>query len=181
MANFQVVKKDHFAAPSGGSGRAVTVPFSGADAPPSTAVQALTLWHYYNGGMEFYMPDVGEPKFPSDYCKVALLECSIADVMKITDVDDGSWVTNPAVKDTWAWVHYKKSGQHGKRGTCVGDAVVEADGRCWRVESRSWHYMGKFPDFAAAPPATGAAKVCAKCSAKLDPNSRFCCNCGSPL
>ena len=65
---------------------------------PEGRTQLLTIYHYYNGGMAFYVPIGPEPRFPTDFCKVAVVQTRFDDVLKQTESVDGSWSTSSIVQ-----------------------------------------------------------------------------------
>ena len=158
--NYKVEKKDHFgfsgANAAQGTGaykqKSYTTVVGGAKGwdpsiRPEGGKQQLTLYHYYNGGMSFYVPIGDEPKFPDHYCKVAVLNCMFDGVLELTENPDGNWSKTGIVRKLFSWVHAKET-KSGYRGTLVGDVVVEENGFAWRLEDNGWYFVGKFPGYA---------------------------------
>lgn len=150
--NFTVKKRDHFGTTTtaaAGSGVRKTVRVvGGGDRRPNDAPQLLTLYHFYSGSAGFWMPTMPAATFPGNFCRVALLETTLADALRLTMDDERDWTKDPAVRDTWTWTFYRQE-PTGKRATLVGDVVLEENGDAWRVESQGVSFFGSFPDFAA--------------------------------
>eukprot|EP00727_Mastigamoeba_balamuthi_P009263 m51a1_g496 hypothetical protein (2138) ;mRNA; r:250627-259536 len=146
MANFKVQKKDHFAEHTGSTVEVVHV-VDGQGHKPSAGVQRLAVHHYYTSTCEFYVDGVcAQPKFPSDFCKVAVISSTMAAAMRVMGVESGTWISDPAVVQVFPWTHFRKCGATKQRGTLVGDVIVEENGTAWRVESDGVSYFGMHPE-----------------------------------
>jgi len=115
---------------------------------PSYMEQNLTLYHFYRGVNEFYISGLMDvPKFPDEYCKIAVLRATFPDIIEMTSDEHGNWVKKPEVLATWGWAHFKKEGASGYRGTCIGDVIVEENGDAWFSENANeFKYLGSYPD-----------------------------------
>eukprot|EP00300_Choanocystis_sp_HF-7_P038500 c55517_g1_i1.p3 GENE.c55517_g1_i1~~c55517_g1_i1.p3 ORF type:complete len:232 (+),score=55.13 c55517_g1_i1:33-698(+) len=125
-----------------------------APTAPRDTPQNIVVYHFYRGMEEFFMDGLmDEPRFPDEYCKVALLRTTFKKACQITSND--GWQSNPAVKDTFPWVHYKNCAD-GFRETCSGDVLVEDNANAWQWSGSSFKYLGRFYNKAADPdPADG--------------------------
>lgn len=153
--NFTIPKKrDRFAesttTTTGSSGgRASVRVIGGSDRTPGAGVQEITVYHFYRSGVPFWMPNCLNVKFPSDFCRVALIRATLGDAIRLTQDDTGEWIHDSSIVDAWTWTFYKSCGASGKRGSLVGDVFVEENGNAWRLEGTAVSFVGLHPDAVA--------------------------------